>query len=402
MFPSILRTPPRTGPPLRRRSLAGALAAVAVATGIAVAPAAPAAADPTAPPLGSDVTFASTPTFDPLGNFGVSRGLDGTVLFAFRTLSNDSFGPFVSLGFPLVGDPTAVNAAQGVQVFWRSPSNTAMTSLVIGSQGFAQEIPGLAISSEIAAVGLLARGPQPPMTRIFARGLDDGAVYTNLLINGDPQGWVRLGGFTSSEIAAAVTGPNDPTVNIRLVVRGGDNRLFSMIFNNTNGIVSDWAPLGDLIATGNPTLSGNAAALNFPQGNQVAVLSRVNGSFNNSLNVWDFNNPRWVNLGGNYLGDVGVGVQSDFGLNLYTRGTNNRIFVTRRPPGTFIFRGTENLGGRATSNIVATGGDFGLNQRPLVDQFFTRSLENLMHGRTVRVSGAGYGGFFYLGGPLHG
>jgi hypothetical protein len=379
--------------------------AVAAPTATSAAPASAPAAGPVAPPLPDNVTFASTPTIDAGGVFMVSRGADANVLISRGTPTVAGFDNFQQLATGAVGDPTAAIAPSGVQVFWRTGGNDVATVLAsngVPTPGVTPDlIDGLKISSEVAAVAIPSRGSLPPLIRIFARGQDDGAVYTNLLENGSATGWVRLGGFTTSEIAASVIGPTALTVNIRLVIRGGDNRLFSMVYNNTDGVVSDWSPLGDLVATGNPTLSVNRMAPLEMQGNQVAVLSQVGGSFSNSLNTWDFTNPGWVNLGGNLVGDVGVALQSDGGVNLYTRGTNNRVFVNRRPAGTSTFGGFLNLGGRATSNVVASGGDFGLNRRPVIDQFITKSLDNRMSSRILETSGR-YGGFFFFGGLLHG
>ncbi|MFI6094887.1 hypothetical protein ACIA8G_04995 [Lentzea sp. NPDC051213] len=378
-----------------RRALTRVLAAVTLAASLGIAlPAAPASA--AAAPLPSDVTFASTPVIDPSGLFMTSRGLDGSILFSSGSPSTNGYSDFFNIGGSIIGDPTAVVAPEGAQVFARSAfTNAAVTNLVVSYRfptGF-QEIPGLAISSEVTAVKIPPRGSRPPMIRIFARDLETGILYTNLLVQGAPQGWVPLGIYTTSEVTAAVIPPGGLDIDIRLVVRSFDGRLWSMIFNNTTGPVTSWAPLGTLAVFGNPVLA-NEGFTSFFRGNEVFVRGPGGALF-----TWNFDNPGWVSMGGVFQGDPGVAIPSDDGLHVYVRGTNNRIFVTRRPPGG-SFGGYINLGGQATSNIAASGGARG--QRALVDQFITRSLENRMSSRILPRVNAAYGGFFFFGGPLHG
>ena len=356
-----------------------AVAALVASVGLAV-PASPAAAAVVGLP--ADVTQFSTPLIDSSKLFLLSRGLDGSILFSHGDLAVDntsfvSYRPFFSIGGQIIGDPTAAIAPQGAQVFARDTNNQAITNLVVSYNiptGF-NVIPGLQISSEIAAV----KHPDSfrgPMIRIFARGLEDGAVYTNLLVDGTPQGWVNLGGYITSEISAALMpSPSGLTVPIRLVVRGGDNRLYAMDLESVTGnVVSSWTPLGTLSAAGNPTLSKGAFLK--PRGNEVFVR----GS-NGSIWTWDFGNPGWVNLGGKIIGDVAVSTGSDDGLNVYSRGINNAAHILRRPPGSSRYNGFVNLGGVLTGNISASGGS--LNDQVAADQFITRTRENGMSGRTM-------------------
>ncbi|GAA3845543.1 hypothetical protein GCM10022243_09770 [Saccharothrix violaceirubra] len=368
---------------------------VALATLIGVGM--PAVAVPAAPPLPADATALSTPVIEPLGLFMASRGLDGSVLFSRGTPSTDSYTDFFSIGGQIIGDPTAVVSPEGAQVFARSTGNEAITSLVV-SYSFPtafQVIPGLRVSSEITAVRIPDRGAQPPMIRIFARGLDDGAIYTNLLIQGAPQGWVNLGGYATSEVTAAVTGPAGFTVNLRLVVRGSDNRLYSMVYNNTTGVVSSWAPIGDLVTLGNPTLSNGGATFDL-RGNEVFVRGT-----NRAVFTWNFDSPGWVNLGGVSTSDVAVSISSDNGMQLHVRGTNNRIYLNRRPPGSTRFGGYVNLGGIATGNPAASGGSL-ITRRTVADQFIVRGTDNRMYGQIQVNYVGGFESYVAFGGPLHG
>src|SRR5687768_9709112 len=98
----ISRRPRALGRVTRR-----ALAAVTLPSAVGIAlPATPAAA--AAPPLPSDVTFASTPVIDPSGLFMVSRGLNGDILYSPGNRSTNSYENFFSLGQQIIGDPTGV------------------------------------------------------------------------------------------------------------------------------------------------------------------------------------------------------------------------------------------------------------------------------------------------------
>lgn len=374
---------------------------VAVAAGVLLTGASASAA---APPLPPDTNATSTPTIDSSGLFIVSRGLDGSVLYSQGSPFDKTYAPFVSLDGPIIGDPSGVISPDGAQVFARDTSNQAITTLVVlgpvQPRSFAV-IPGLLISSEVAAVAIPPRGSQPPQVRIFARGLEDGSVYTNLLIQGAPQGWVNLGGFITSEISAAVTGPLDFTVNIRVTARGGDSRLHAMVFNNTNGVVSPWAPVGDLVVAGNPTLS-RTNVTSFPdsqlRGNEVFVRAASNGA----LFTWNFDSPGWVNLGGVVNGDIAVSVASDGGLHVHVRGTTRNVYLNRRPPGSTRFGGYVNLGGIGTGSPAAAGGGRRTSDGQFVDQFIVRGTDNRMYSRIQVNLIGGFTSYFAFGGPPHG
>ncbi|MEV6238377.1 hypothetical protein [Lentzea sp. NPDC051838] len=378
-----------------RRAWGRALATIALtAAAAAVLPTSPASA--AASPLPNDVTFASTPIIDPTGLFMVSRGLDGTVLFSTGNPATAGYSDFFSIGGPIIGDPTAVVESQGAQVYARSTTNKVITSSVI-SYSFPtpfQEIGGLDISSEVTAVKIPDSPARARMTRIFARDAETGGLYTNLIVNETPQGWNPLLLYTTSEVTAALIPQTSLDFQMRLVVRGFDNRLYSTVLNNTTGLHNGWEGLGSMTAGGNPVLTNDGFTFEY-RGDEVFVRGT-----NGALWTWNFNAPGWVSFGGNFQGDPGVSLPKGGGLHVYTRGVNQRIFLMRRPPGG-VFGGFLNLGGRATSNIAAAGGA-GSNRRPIADQFITRSLENRMHSRILPDVNRGFGGFFYFGGPLHG
>jgi hypothetical protein len=352
-------------------------------------------AAPAVGPLPADVTQFSTPLIHPSGLFLTTRGMDNSILFSSGTPSTNSYGNFFSIGGQIIGDPTAGIAPQGAQVFARGVGNVAITNLVINyfEPTSFTVIPGLSISSEIAAVTLQNKGSLPPMIRIFARGLDDGMVWTNLLVNGDPQGWVNLGQYATSEITAAILPSETINTNIRVVVRGGDNRLYAMVLDNsTGGVVSPWTAVGGLTATSNPTLVNEGFAF-VPRGNEVFVRGPEGAVW-----TWNFDSPGWVSLGGRIIGDIAVSIPSDNGLHLHVRGTNNAVFLNRRPPGSNRFGGYINLGGVLTGNISASGGGAS-NRRTVVDQFITRTRENGISSRIQLNTVGGFTPFFNINGP---
>ncbi|GHH37659.1 hypothetical protein GCM10017790_82240 [Amycolatopsis oliviviridis] len=351
-----------------------------------------------AEPLGPDVTFNSTPVIDPSGLFMLSRGLDGSILYSPGTPSTNGYGDFRSFGQQIIGDPTGVTAPEGAQIFARNTGDQAITSLVV-SYNFPtpfQVIPGLLISSEVTAVKIPPRGSQLPMIRIFARDKDTGRVFTNLLVQGAPQGWTDLGQFATSEISAAVVDSPGLDVNIRIVVRGVVNRLFSTVINNSTGAITGWSQLGDLFTTGNPTLVNEGAMFTF-RGNEV--FARQNGS--NAVFTWNFDNPGWVNLGGVATSDIAVSIAKDTGLQFYVRGTNLRIFLNRRPPGSTRFGGYVDLRGTAFGNPAASGGT-AAPIRTVADQFIVRGTDNRIYSRIQTNFVGGFTSYFAFGGPLHG
>ncbi|MET0417497.1 MAG: hypothetical protein ABW022_15905 [Actinoplanes sp.] len=379
---------------MRRRTLIHGIAVVAAATTVGVTGTTGTAAA-VAAPLPADVTTPSTPTVDSSGRYIVARGLDGSILYSRGTPFNNTFGNFTSIGGQILGDPTAAPSVDGVQVFARNTANEPITvfGAAFGTPSGFEVIPGLLISSEITAVQIPLRGSNAPQIRIFARGLDDGAIWTNLLIQGAPQGWTNLGGLATSEVAAAVTAPDGFTANIRLAVRGSDSRVYSMVFNNVTGVVTPWAVVGDLTTTGNPSLSKNGGMPDL-RGNEVFVRR----ASDRAVFTWNFDSPGWVNLGGVATSDVAVSVASDNGLQLHVRGTTNNIYLNRRPPGSTRFGGYVNLSGIGTGNPASTGAA-PLIGRTVADQFFVRGTDNRLYGRIQLNFVGGFDAYVPLNGP---
>lgn len=337
--------------PTWQRQLVGlALAATATATMLA----APTPALAAAPALPSDVTALTTPYLDPSGIFVLARGTDNSVVYGRRQFNQFPVPApeFVSIGGQTFSDPTGAIVSDSALILIRGVDNQAHFDILGGFQPRAanfQPIPGLLISSEITAVRLPSRF-NGQLVRIFARGLEDGAVYTNMLTVDGWTGWVNLGGFASSEIAAALTaGPSTPFNDIRVAVRGADNRVYStVVFNNLN--TSGWAPVGDQRITGNIAIvSDSNPAVN--RGNEIFVRDLST----RAVLGFNFDTQRWVNLGGVGNSDLAVAAIQDGSLEVYVRGTTQKLYLSFRLPGSTQFSGYINLGGIVTNNPVTSG-----------------------------------------------
>ncbi|MEU7909387.1 hypothetical protein [Actinoplanes sp. NPDC049118] len=334
-----------------KHSLAAILAAATAGTvllGVVSAPTAAAAA----PPLPSDVTQLSTPFVDPRGsNFVVTRSTTNTLLIGRR----DPVAPVRGVtalgnaGGSLQGDPQGVTIADvGIRVFARDTSNQVVTNLFPNGApqtGF-QVVPGLLVSSDVEVVDLSGAGGQ--LVRIFARGLDDGAVYTNLLTTAGFTGWRSLGGFTTSEISAALTGNGDA---FRVVVRDAGWRVSTTVLSS-DGSTTGWAGIGGPEVRGNIALSG---------GNQAGVQPNeifLQDAATRTVMTYTFDQPGWRNLGGIANSDIAVLALFDGSVEFLVRGTTNNLYVNRRAPGATNFIGYVNLGGILTGN-PGIGATFG-------------------------------------------
>ena len=244
------------------------------------------------------------------------------------------------------GDPQAANVPNGVLVFGRDASNQVVTNLFRndgGQSGFTG-VPGLLVSSEVEVVEL--DGARGELVRIFARGLDDGAVYTNLLTTGGWTGWRNLGGFTTSEISAALTAGSGNTY--RVVVRDGDNRVSTTVLSS-DGSTTGWTGIGGPAVRGNIALSG---------GNRSGVEPNeifLQDATTRAVMTYNFDQPGWRNLGGVANSDIAVVTLFEDSVEFFVRGTTNNLYVNRRPPGATNFNGYQTLSGILTGNPGAGG-----------------------------------------------
>jgi hypothetical protein len=381
----------------RRRVLrsAAALAAVA-AVGVPVAIHATTATAGTAASLADDADLPqlSTPAVDLRDDTYVfSRGLDGSLLYS--RLNGQFFTPFSSLGGQLVGDPTAVRLSNGPLAFVRGTDNQVYTNMISNftDPGGFVAVPGLRVTGEVAALPPPWLTP-PDTVQIFARGTDR-AVFTNTRTNGVWSGWTSLGGFITSNITAVWTfPPGFGEAAIRLLVRGADHRVYTMlIFANRT---TPWTPVGDVqitsnVATVNP---GDSALFG---GNEFYVRGT-----DNSLRAYDFNRNEWANLGGIITSDISVVQLFAFATHIYVRGADNALYVNRREStGSFNYSGFQSLGGVLTNNPVAVGAA----AVPLArDHVFARGTDNALYINVLPADTTGTGpftGFGRFAGPPH-
>ncbi|WP_113699637.1 hypothetical protein [Nonomuraea lactucae] len=245
-------------------------------------------------------------------------------------------------GGSLQGDPQAATIPDvGIRVFARDTSNQVVTNLFPngGVQTGFTVVPGLLVSSEIEVVQLSGAGGE--LVRIFARGLDDGAVHTNLLTTGGWSGWRNLGGFTTSEISAALTTGSGNT--FRVVVRDADNRVSTTVLSS-DGSTTGWTGIGGPTVRGNIALTGG----NRPgvQPNEIFLQDAAT----RAVMTYNFDQPGWRSLGGVANSDIAVLTLFDGSVEILVRGTTNQLYVNRRAPGATNFIGYVNLRGILTGN----------------------------------------------------
>lgn len=305
----------------------------------------PASATAPAPPLPSDVTELSTPFVDPQGsNYVVTRATTNALLFGRRneTVPGRGVLALADAGGNLQGDPQAATIiGAGVQVFARDAANQAVTTLfpIGGGQTEFTTIPGLLVSSDIEVVQLSGAGGE--IVRIFARGLEDGAVHTNLLTTGGWTGWRNLGGFATSEISAALT--TGSTNTFRVVVRDGDNRVSTTVLSS-DGSTTGWTGIGGPAVRGNIALTG---------GNRPGIAPNeifLQDAATRAVMTYNFDQPGWRSLGGVANSDIAVLNLFDGSVEIFVRGTTNQLYVNRRAPGATTFIGYVNLRGILTGN----------------------------------------------------
>ncbi|MFC4112894.1 hypothetical protein [Nonomuraea zeae] len=320
-----------------------AVAAVIVAASVlALAP--PASAAP--PPYAADLPELSTPNvaynLSPFAATGVAvRGADGSLLFSRR--SGSAFGPLQSLGGSIVGDPSVVVTTAGTQFFVRGTDDQVYTNTITPSGAVTgySAVPGLTATGDVEAI-VPNVSPLGSVVRIFARGTD-GAVWTNVLRNGQWTGWSSLGGFATSDITAARTFVF-PTDTVRVFIRGSDHRVYVSRVTTTSA--TSFQPLGDLQVTSNIAVAEDF----YFAGGEIWARGQDNGLYTYSLVVAP---QSWKPLGGTLTSDIAASGQPNI-TYLYSRGPDGAITVNKRGPDG-VYRGFERLDGAVTGNPAAFG-----------------------------------------------
>ncbi|MFI7449798.1 hypothetical protein ACIBQX_20050 [Nonomuraea sp. NPDC049714] len=327
---------------LRKTLTAGVILAVAVGV---LAPASFAAAVP--PSYAADLPDLGTPAvaydraFQPTVTGVAVRGADGSLLYSAR--SGSAFGPLQSLGGAIVGDPSVVVTSAGTHFFVRGTDDQVYTNTITPSgavSGYAQ-VPGLTVTGDVEA--LVPNLAPAGSLRIFARGTD-GAVWTNNLNGGAWSGWSSLGGFATSDITAARTFafPND---TVRVFIRGADHRVYVNRVSASG--VTGFEPLGELQVTSNIAVAEDAVF----GGGFIAARGADNGLW--TLNL--FSIPyTWRSLGGTVTSDIALSSQPNV-TALYSRGTDNALYVNKATSSDAVYRGFERIDGTVTGNPAAFG-----------------------------------------------
>ncbi|MEV0630866.1 hypothetical protein [Nonomuraea wenchangensis] len=330
---------------LRKTLTAGLI--LAVAAGVLTPGPAGAAATAAPPPYAADLPDLGTPavaydrTAQPTATGVAARGADGSLLYSAR--SGSSFGPFQSLGGVIVGDPSVVVNAAGTHFFVRGTDDQVYTNTITPSgavTGYAH-VPGLTVTGDVEA--LVPNLAPAGSLRIFARGTD-GAVWTNQLTGGAWSGWSSLGGFATSDITATRTFafPND---TVRVFVRGADRRVY--VSRVAAGGVTPFEPLGDLQVTSNIAVAEDAIF----GGGFIAARGADNAVWTLNLFTLPYT---WKSLGGSATSDLALSYQANV-TALYTRGTDNALYVNKTTAPDAAYRGFERIDGTVTGNPAAFG-----------------------------------------------
>lgn len=254
----------------------------------------------------------------------LARGADNSLLFSRR--SNSAFAPLRSLGGQIIGDPGAIATTSGVEAFVRGTDDQIYTGVVNSADAFSgySLLPGgFRTTSDVEVT--IPPGPYGPPTgiQLFARG-QDGSVWTNVRRNGVWGGWTSLGGYITSEIHAVdgIRFLSPSGKNVRLAVRGGDNRVYRNILE-PNGTMTGWQ-LSDpnFQAGGNVTGgAGGATGALYARGADGGVWR-----FSTIGTINDAN--KWVPLGGQIVGDVGVG-GTGFATQITVRSPGGQLYSNR-------------------------------------------------------------------------
>ncbi|TYK51402.1 hypothetical protein [Actinomadura decatromicini] len=370
-----------------RRAVRAGVALVAVTSALpltlSAAGAATAAVPSAAPPAyAADLPDLSTPqvAYDRLANQtaqGVAvRGTDGALLYAAR--SGSGFAALQSLGGFIVGDPSAVATSNGTDLFVRGGDNQVYANHVAPSGAVTgySVLSGLTVTGEIESI---VPADEPTGTvRIFARG-PEGAVWTNVRRNGSWVGWSSLGGFITSDITAGrLIGPIGG--NVRIFVRGGDNRVY----------LNQISPTGasGFQAVDNMRVTSNIAIRDSDPINALAIFAR--GEDNRVYTRDLFTGTPWKPLDG-------VTATSDIAVTsraLYVRGGDNAVYVNPQNSGNGAYTGFQRVDGAVTGNPTA----FTLqpNGGPLTQYLLARQPNSTL---AFTTGGPPFGGYTPVSGP---
>jgi len=190
------------------------------------------------------------------------------------------------------------------------------------ASGGIEDIPwtsGLGWGSPVDLGGVFASAPaaasdSPGQLRVFALGTDGNLYWDTRTNKGVWSGWISLGGggFTSRP-AAVSWGPN----RVDLFIRGPSGSLLHRWLNTATW--SNWEDLGGILAAGTgPSVASMGS-------NKLEVfVQATNGALDvKTYAPWKWSG--WGTLGGIMIGEAGAASPTTDEVDVFVRGTDNRI-----------------------------------------------------------------------------
>jgi hypothetical protein len=145
---------------------------------------------------------------------------------------------FTSLGGAGTLDPVGASDDSGAAVYVRGTDGGTYRSRVLADGRFGTWLP---LGGYIGSLPITTASGST--TRIFATG-GDGALYTQAVVNGSPQGWRSLGGVARSNAAAAID-----TSGVTAFVRSSDGQLWG---DRLEGAWQGWGSIGGVPVASDP------------------------------------------------------------------------------------------------------------------------------------------------------
>ena len=238
-----------------------------------------------------------------------ARFSDNSIRSVLQQAPNSTWGPWVSLGGNVAGDPVVVPNADGrLEVFvigfdgalyhsWQKTPNGAWSDWF--DQGGALQ-GGLAIACN--SEGRLD---------VFARG-NDGAIWhvTQTAPNNGWGGWESLGGALAGSPCVGVNADG----RLEVFARGNDDGLWHVWEETPSGAWSAWAGEGGRLA------SSPAVARNLDGRLEVFALGSDGALWRFPQSAPNDGWSSWSTLGGTFVGAPAVAINDDGRIEVFVRG----------------------------------------------------------------------------------
>ena len=195
-------------------------------------------------------------------------------------------------------------------------------------------------------------------------------------------GWTSMGNYMASGAspAAIMYGSSE----MDLFYRGGDNN----IYKNTTFDGSSWGGFGSLGAPSGTTITGNPSVLSYTAEGEydIYVNTTSNHIYKRTWNGAGWSS--WTDMGGSFVGNP-YAIQYGSDMNLFARGTDNRIYHRYWSYSGQFWSGWGSLGGNLASDPFAL--QYGSSE---LDVFATGTDGKTDHDTFTPTNG--WGGFSAL------